>query len=81
MRIFSQTENQDIIIKDVFYLSDTDKIYVITDTTRDKSLPNDCRILTLSQYDVMKETLNDKNELQLVAYNNEKNSEMCIIEK
>lgn len=80
IRIISQTENQDIIIKDVFYFKDLDKVYVITDTTRDEKLPEDCRVLTLSQYDVIKETLNDKNELQLFAYNNENNKEMCLID-
>lgn len=68
IRVVQNTIEGDAVIYDVKYIPSVDKIYIITDTTRDKYSNDNDRKIELIIYEKIGE-IEDNNHLYWVAYN------------
>lgn len=66
IRVVQTTVEGDLYIIDVLYDKDSDKVYLVTDNTRDKFMEDKDRVISLSTYENVGEVDN-----YFVAYNNE----------
>lgn len=74
IRVVQTTTEGDIIIYDIMYDSNTKKIILVTDSTRDKFSSSENRIIKLNKYENTQEYSYNDN-LYWVIYNNELNDD------
>ena len=74
VRVAQNTIEGDLILYDILYLEDIDKLYLVTDNTRDKFAAADDRTIELKQFENITDyKYNDR--LYWVLYNGELNDE------
>lgn len=72
IRVAQNTVEGDLILDDIMYDKNKDKIYIVTDSTRDKFSTENDRIIQLREYEAITE-YEYKDHLYWVAYNGELN--------
>ena len=72
IRVAQNTVEGDLILTDILYYEKSDKLYIVTDSTRDKFLAETDRIIKLKKYENIAE-YNYDNHLCWIAYNGELN--------
>ena len=68
-RVAQLTDKGDLIIYDVVYIPERKKVYIITDYTRDQSIPNENRKISYKEFEKLEVNYNDKK--CWIAYNGE----------
>ncbi len=68
IRVAQNTVEGDLILIDILYYEKSDKLYIVTDNTRDKFSAETDRIIELKEFNYISEYKNN-NHLYLVLYN------------
>ena len=68
IRVAQNTVEGDLILTDILYYEKSDKVYIVTDNTRDKFSAETDRIIELKEYNYISEYKNN-NHLYWVLYN------------
>lgn len=68
IRVAQNTVEGDLILNDILYYEKSDKLYIVTDNTRDKFLKETDRIIELKEFNYISEYENN-NHLYWVLYN------------
>ena len=68
IRVAQNTVEGDLILKDILYYEKSDKLYIVTDNTRDKFSAETDRIIELKEFNYTSEYKNN-NHLYWVLYN------------
>lgn len=68
IRVAQNTVEGDLILTDILYYEKSDKLYIVTDNTRDKFSAETDRIIELKEYNYISEYKNN-NHLYWVLYN------------
>lgn len=74
IRVAQNTVEGDLIIYDILYYKNTDKLYLVTDNTRDKFSAQEDRNIELREFKNISE-YNFENHLYWILYNNEVNND------